>query len=95
MATSNRIGRLCVDKDLQGRTDAEYMARLGQWETRQNDTLPYPIRIESMRGSKNQRNDDGIPGGLDELKAYGNAVNPYQFFPIFKVIAEVENETNL
>lgn len=89
------LGRLCVDKDLQGRADAEYMGRLGQWETRQNDILPYPSRIESTRGSKNQRNDDGIPGGLDELKAYGNAVNPYQFFPIFKVIAEVENETNL
>ena len=95
VATSNRIGRLCVDKDLQGRADAEYMEYLGQWETRQNNILPYPSRIESTRGSKNQRNDDGIPGGLDELKAYGNAVNPYQFFPIFKVIAEVENETNL
>jgi hypothetical protein len=29
-------------------------------------------------------------GGLDELKAYGNAVVPQQFYPIFEAIARLE-----
>ena len=36
--------------------------------------------------------DDGISSELDEIAAYGNTVSPPQFYPIFKAIAEVENE---
>ena len=36
------------------------------------------------------RESDGIPNWMDRIKSLGNCVNPYQFYPIFKAIAEVE-----
>lgn len=44
---------------------------------------------------------DGIPGGMDgrikfhgEMKAYGNAVVPQQFYPVFRAIAEIMQNQN-
>ena len=37
------------------------------------------------------RKNDGIPGRVDRTKCLGNAVCPQQFYPIFKAIAEIEN----
>lgn len=44
----------------------------------------------------------GIPGGMDgrvkykaEMTAYGNCVCPQQFYPIFRAIAELENQYEL
>ena len=34
---------------------------------------------------------NGIQDGALQIKAYGNAVSPPQFYPIFKAIAELEN----
>lgn len=72
------------------RPDEQYKKMLGEWETRQNNLLPYPERIKPQASSRLERNDDGIPKGLDRLKAYGNSVNPYQLYPVFKAIKEME-----
>jgi DNA (cytosine-5)-methyltransferase 1 len=35
--------------------------------------------------------DDGVPDRMDRSKAVGNAVCPYQAYPIFQAIADIEN----
>ena len=92
IAASDSERRICLDASTKRTPDGKYLEMLGQWQARQNGLLLYPARDESTRGSKIKRNDDGISPGLDALKAYGNSVNPYQFYPIFAVIAEVENQ---
>lgn len=72
-------------------SDDQYRKNLEKWEARQNDLLPYPKRIKSESSCRLERNDDGIPRALDRLKAYGNAVNPYQFYPIFRCIRKIES----
>lgn len=92
IATSDCERRGGMVEKQKSRPDEEYSKMLEAWQTRQNDLLLYPRRLKPAAVSGNQRNDDGLPGGLDELKAYGNAVNPYQFYPIFKAIAEIEED---
>ena len=50
----------------------------------------YMLLIE-LAESAILRTLNGIPNGALQLKAYGNAVSPPQFYPIFKAIAELEN----
>lgn len=38
------------------------------------------------------RDDNGISTGMDRLRGIGNAVTPYQAYPIFEVIAELERK---
>lgn len=92
VATTDRVGWGGMAQDREIRPDEKHQEHLEAWETRQNDILPYPERTFADPSGGIERNDDGIPGGLDELKAYGNAVNPHQFYPIFRAIKEVEEE---
>lgn len=90
VATSHSKRWRSMAKMQQIEPDAKYQKMLETWEARQNELLPYPERIEPKPGRRLERNDDGISRGMDRLKAYGNAVNPYQFYPIFKSIFDVE-----
>lgn len=91
VATTNSERWGSVVKEQKTRPDGKYKKMLETWEARQNDLLPYPERFKSKSSSRLERNDDGLSRGMDRLKAYGNAVNPYQFYPIFKSIFDMEN----
>lgn len=91
VATTNSERWGSVVKEQKTRPDGKYKKMLEIWERRQNDLLPYPERFTSKSSSRLERNDDGLSRGMDRLKAYGNAVNPYQFYPIFKSIFDMEN----
>lgn len=65
-----------------------------QWEQFQfinNGNNDYVFRQEDQ--SLLCRTDDGIPRELDEprLKAVGNAVNPYQIYPILAAIKQIDD----
>lgn len=90
VATSNCERWRIVGENKKMRPDEQYKKMLGEWEARQNNLLPYPKRIKPQSSSRLERNDDGISKGMDRLKAYGNSVNPYQFYPVFRAIKEME-----
>lgn len=41
---------------------------------------------------KLQRSFNGIPNGLDRIKSIGNAVSPYQIYPIMAAIKEIDDQ---
>lgn len=90
VATSDRKRWDCNFENKEKRPDAFYQKKLEEWEARQNNLLPYPKRINTKRSGGIKWNDDGLSRGMDGLKAYGNSVNRFQFYPIFKAIADVE-----
>lgn len=92
VATSNSKRWDLLVKKQKNRPNDKYSKMLESWESRQNNLLPYPERAKPDGGGGLKRNDDGLSRGMDRLKAYGNAVNPYQFYPIFRAIREVEHE---
>lgn len=90
VATTDSERWRSVVKAQKARPDIKFNKMLETWQARQNYILPYPERLELKSGGRPERNDDGIPRGLYRLKAYGNAVNPYQFYAIYAAIAECE-----
>lgn len=73
----------------------DYCGCLEKEETRSELIRLHVARDERDTSGGVERNDDGISTGLDELKCYGNAVVPQQFYPIFRSIAEVEAMLNV
>ena len=65
----------------------ENMEKQAYGQTYQSFYVPWPV-AKPERGDI--RNDNGFPERLGEIKAYGNAVSPPQFYPIFKAICEIE-----
>jgi len=69
-------------------------------ERREPPTAWETINAGPLRGACNwqewetqsgiQLTIDGVPDGMARLKAIGNAVNPYQIYPIFKAIMDIE-----
>lgn len=90
VATSDSERWRSLVKEQEERPDVKYQKMLEYWQARQNDLLPYPERVKSGRSCTLERNDDGVPRALDRLKAYGNSVNPYQFYPVFYAISQME-----
>lgn len=96
MSTTDSIGRFRLDENTEIRPDAKYLESMEEWETRQNYLLSSMERPNTIPERRHYRNDDGLSEQVDRFKCLGNSVVPYQFYPIFKAIAEIEkyNETN-
>ena len=91
VAASDSVRRDCVEKEQKIKSVPINLEMLGAKETRPADLplyMEWPVS-DPERGAV--RDDDGLPSALDELKCYGNAVDPRQFYPFFKAIAEIEN----
>ena len=91
VATSISIGRNCLDESKKRRPDDKYMEMLEKWKARQDDILSHMGRPNTMPERRHMRNDDGLSEQVDRFKSIGNSVVPFQFYPIFKAIADIEN----
>jgi len=74
----------------KSKSENHHCGCLGEASARSELVRLHVARTERDTSGGTERNDDGIPTGLDELKCYGNAVMPQQFYPIFRAIADVE-----
>lgn len=90
VANSKRQGRKGI---LRGQFETSARTCTG-WEANALDSYSHPIpRLEQGLGQPSIfRGDDGIPSRLDrsiivpQLQALGNAVNPYQIYPLMEAI---------
>lgn len=78
-----RLERMCKGSSYRGEQQTyEYSSReIENWQ-----------RLSNLYEPKLLRNHHGISNYMDRIKCLGNAVVPQQFYPIFKIIAEIETE---
>lgn len=79
-----------LDVNKLQRPDKLYLESLAEWQARQSDLLPFMARPNTPPKRRSPRNDDGLTAAMDRYRAIGNCVVPYQFYPIFKLIADIE-----
>lgn len=87
VAHTVRIGRKST-KISKNRCDEENF--LKTWEIDTSSILNNAYRVLSSGDNPVLQRSNGLPEELDELKCFGNAVVPQQFYPVFKAIAEIE-----
>lgn len=95
VATSDSVRRLCMDENIEARPDVNYMESVAKWQARQTDILSSMAKPNALPKCRHHRNDDGLSRAVDRMTALGNSVVPYQFYPIFKVIADIETQIGM
>lgn len=86
-SNSSMLGlQRCVQQKVSGEQRRSLYTNSGSIEDWQRRSVLFEPKL--------CRSLNGIPDGVDRVKALGNAVVPQQFYPIFKAIYDIEMEEN-
>lgn len=98
IAHSDSERRDCLCNDFKERRSDMYLQATSSWEKvrkyEEIDGVFGILRDTPKPYMRFARDDNGLSPGMDRLRGIGNAVVPYQAYPIFEVIAELERKGN-